>query len=66
MTVAELIEALKQLPPDTLVLKHNARHDEWRDVSTWWQYVYVVQQMDGVYVEPRYSDERMPIEALEI
>ena len=66
MTVAELIEALKQLPPDTLVLKHNARHDEWRDISTWWQYVCVVEQSDGIYVEPKHGDERMPIEALEI
>ena len=75
MTIADLIEALKQFPQDTLVLKYRdhgngAYHWDTMD-GHWFQLVDVVpEESGGVYAYGRYhkarSNEDGAIEALEL
>lgn len=74
MTIAEYIEQLKQLPQNMLVIKlreNHRGHYRWESMDGWWpQEVRVVHSGNsldsGSYYEPRESDEREIITALEI
>jgi hypothetical protein len=74
MTVAELIERLKELPPDMLVVKYRDNMN-----GTWyWESMdgYLLQEVlvvasdsgldVGTYYEPRKNEKRPIIEAVEI
>lgn len=73
MTVAELIERLKQYPQDTLVLKYRDNGNGtwfWESLDgLWFQQVDVVASdspHDSAYYEPRQNETREIIEAIEI
>jgi hypothetical protein len=64
MTVGELIDRLKEMDPNLLVLKYQPNSESWVSMDGWWPQVVTVEHLsEGRYVEARF---RASIEALEI